>query len=66
MWGGSGIMNSTGVNRYLREARTKIVAEGATEMHTTIISSALLGEQGFVSSAIRNEEKPNGTARDRA
>lgn len=66
MWGGSGIMNSTGVNRYLREARTKIVAEGATEMHTTIISSALLGEEGFVSSAARSEQKPNGSARAHA
>lgn len=46
MWGGSGIMDSTGVNRYLREARTKIVAEGATEMHLAMISAALLGETG--------------------
>ena len=27
MWGGSGIMNSTGVNRYMRDARAKCVAE---------------------------------------
>mgnify|MGYP003329770236 CR=1 FL=1 len=33
LWGGSGIMNSTGVNRYMRDARAKCVAEGATEMH---------------------------------
>jgi alkylation response protein AidB-like acyl-CoA dehydrogenase len=46
MWGGSGIMDSTGVNRYLREARTKIVAEGSTEMHLAMISGALLGEAG--------------------
>ena len=47
MWGGAGIMDRTGVNRYLRDARTKIVAEGATEMHLAIISAALLGERAF-------------------
>jgi len=30
MWGGSGMMNSTGVNRYMRDARAKMIAEGAT------------------------------------
>ncbi|MBI2963121.1 MAG: acyl-CoA dehydrogenase family protein [Deltaproteobacteria bacterium] len=47
MWGGAGIMDRTGVNRYLRDARTKIVAEGATEMHYAILSAALLGEAAF-------------------
>lgn len=44
MWGGSGIMNSTGVNRYMRDARAKMIAEGATEMHNAIIAASL----GFV------------------
>lgn len=39
MWGGSGMMNSTGVNRYMRDARAKMIAEGATEMHHAIIAS---------------------------
>jgi butyryl-CoA dehydrogenase len=42
MWGGSGMMNSTGVNRYLRDARIKMVAEGASEMHTSMIAQHLL------------------------
>lgn len=41
MWGGSGMMNSTGVNRYMRDARTKMVAEGATEMHHAIIAATM-------------------------
>lgn len=41
MWGGSGMMNSTGVNRYLRDARAKMIAEGATEMHHAIIASTI-------------------------
>lgn len=45
MWGGSGIMNSTGVNRYMRDARAKCVAEGATEMHYAIIANQLLHNQ---------------------
>jgi butyryl-CoA dehydrogenase len=45
MWGGSGIMNSTGVNRYMRDARAKCVAEGATEMHYAIIANQLLHGQ---------------------
>jgi len=45
MWGGSGIMNSTGVNRYMRDARAKCVAEGATEMHYAIIANQLLHDQ---------------------
>jgi alkylation response protein AidB-like acyl-CoA dehydrogenase len=43
MWGGNGMMNNTGVNRYMRDARIKLVAEGATEMHTSIVSQAVLG-----------------------
>jgi alkylation response protein AidB-like acyl-CoA dehydrogenase len=45
MWGGSGMMNSTGINRYMRDARIKMVAEGSTEMHTSIIARGLLGLQ---------------------
>jgi len=51
MWGGSGIMNSTGVNRYMREARTKLVAEATSEMHLAIVAGSLLGQGGFISSA---------------
>lgn len=43
MWGGSGMMNSTGVNRYMRDARAKMIAEGATEMHHAIIARTVLG-----------------------
>lgn len=43
MWGGSGIMNSTGVNRYMRDARAKMVAEGSTEMHHAIIATMSVG-----------------------
>jgi len=42
LWGGSGIMDSTGVNRYLRDAKAKCIAEGASEMHYTIIANQLL------------------------
>ncbi len=42
MWGGSGMMNSTGVNRYLRDARIKMVAEGSSEMHMSMVSQYLL------------------------
>ncbi|MCC6920128.1 MAG: acyl-CoA/acyl-ACP dehydrogenase [Alphaproteobacteria bacterium] len=42
LWGGSGIMNSTGINRYFRDARTKLIAEGATEMHTSMVSADVL------------------------
>ena len=43
MWGGTGMMNETGINRYMRDARIKMVAEGATEMHTSIVSQFVLG-----------------------
>jgi butyryl-CoA dehydrogenase len=42
MWGGSGIMNATGVNRYWRDAKTKTIAEGASEMHYAIVANQLL------------------------
>ena len=42
MWGGSGIMDSTGVNRYMRDAQAKCVAEGSTEIHYAIIANQLL------------------------
>jgi alkylation response protein AidB-like acyl-CoA dehydrogenase len=42
MWGGSGIMDSTGVNRYMRDAKAKVIAEGASEMHYAIIANQLL------------------------
>jgi alkylation response protein AidB-like acyl-CoA dehydrogenase len=42
MWGGSGIMNSTGVNRYMRDAKAKTIAEGASEMHYAIIANQIL------------------------
>ena len=45
LWGGSGIMDSTGVNRYMRDARAQCVAEGATEMHYAIIANQLLHNQ---------------------
>lgn len=45
LWGGSGIMNSTGVNRYMRDARAQCVAEGASEMHYAIIANQLLHGQ---------------------
>lgn len=41
MWGGSGMMNSTGVARYMRDARVKMVAEATTEMHHSIIAGRL-------------------------
>jgi len=42
LWGGSGIMNSTGVNRYMRDAKAKCIAEGASEMHYAIIANQLM------------------------
>lgn len=41
MWGGSGMMNSTGVNRYMRDARTNMIAEAPTETHHSIIAMTL-------------------------
>lgn len=45
LWGGSGIMDSTGVNRYMRDARAQCVAEGASEIHYAIIANQLLHDQ---------------------
>ena len=45
LWGGSGIMDSTGVNRYMRDARAQCMAEGASEMHYAIIANQLLHGQ---------------------
>ena len=42
MWGGAGVMNSTGINRYFRDARTNMIAEGSSEMHYDLIASALV------------------------
>lgn len=42
LWGGSGIMNSTGVNRYMRDAKAKCIAEGASEIHYAIVANSLL------------------------
>jgi len=41
LWGGSGIMDSTGVNRYMRDAKAKCIAEGSTEIHYAIIANQL-------------------------
>ena len=54
MWGGSGIMNSTGVNRYFRDARAKMIAEGSTEIHHAVIAQAALGFTGLLSSSDSN------------
>lgn len=43
IWGGSGMMHSTGVDRYMRDARTNLIAEGSSEMHTSIIAQQVLG-----------------------
>ena len=43
MWGGSGMMNSTGINRYFRDARVNRMAEGSTEAHNAAISLMMLG-----------------------
>jgi alkylation response protein AidB-like acyl-CoA dehydrogenase len=42
MWGGSGIMNSTGVNRYFRDARASMVAEGPSDLHYDYVAAYLL------------------------
>ena len=42
LWGGSGIMDATGINRYMRDAKAKCIAEGASEMHYAIIANQLL------------------------
>lgn len=59
MWGGSGIMNSTGVNRYMRDARAKCVAEGTSEIHYAIIANQLLHGQATLvpSNIVRKVEQ---------
>ena len=37
-------MDSTGLNRYLRDARTNMVAEAPSELHYDLISSYVLGK----------------------
>lgn len=49
LWGGSGIMNDTGVNRYFRDAKTKLIAEGSSEIHYDGIASYVLGIEGNLS-----------------
>ena len=44
LWGGHGIMDSTGLNRYFRDARTNMVAEGPSELHYDLISAYILGK----------------------
>jgi alkylation response protein AidB-like acyl-CoA dehydrogenase len=41
LWGGSGIMDTTGVNRYMRDAKAQCIAEGSTEIHYAIIANQL-------------------------
>jgi alkylation response protein AidB-like acyl-CoA dehydrogenase len=36
-------MDSTGVNRYFRDARTNMIAEASSEIHYDIISGAIQG-----------------------
>jgi butyryl-CoA dehydrogenase len=49
MWGGSGIMNDVGVNRYLRDARTNTIAEGASEILMTAIAQSILQRDALYS-----------------
>jgi butyryl-CoA dehydrogenase len=42
LWGGSGIMDSTGVHRYFRDARTNMIAEGPSELHYDIVAGHIL------------------------
>ena len=43
LWGGTGIMNNAGINRYFRDARTNMIAEGSSEKHTTMLAEKLFG-----------------------
>jgi alkylation response protein AidB-like acyl-CoA dehydrogenase len=47
LWGGSGMMDSSGVNRYMRGARTNMIAEAACEMHSDLIACGLFDKAGF-------------------
>jgi butyryl-CoA dehydrogenase len=51
MWGGSGIIDSTGVNRYFRDARTNMIAEGASEMHYDLIAASVLDQPSSMESS---------------
>lgn len=42
MWGGHGIMTDVGVHRYLRDARTNTIAEGASEILMSAIAQSIL------------------------
>lgn len=42
MWGGHGIMTDVGINRYLRDARTNTIAEGASEIYMSSIAQSVL------------------------
>jgi butyryl-CoA dehydrogenase len=42
-WGGGGIMHRSGINRYMRDARTNMIAEGAQEMHYGLVAQRILG-----------------------
>ena len=42
---------STGVNRYMRDAKAKCIAEGASEMHYAIIANQLFHGVGSSGSA---------------
>ena len=41
------MMDSSGVNRYMRDARTHAIAEGASEMHYDLIACGLFDKSGF-------------------
>jgi alkylation response protein AidB-like acyl-CoA dehydrogenase len=45
--GGSGMMDLSGENRYMRGARTKMIAEGAYEMHSDLIACGLFDKPEF-------------------
>lgn len=42
LWGGHAIIDDTGVNRYMRDARTALTAEGSSEMHLANISQMIM------------------------
>ncbi|MBU4216117.1 MAG: acyl-CoA dehydrogenase family protein [Actinobacteria bacterium] len=42
VWGGHGMMNDTGVHRYMRDARVDLIAEGASETMLSGIAQSIL------------------------
>ena len=42
LWGGHAIIDETGINRYMRDARTALTAEASSEMHLSNIAQAIL------------------------